>query len=97
MICEGLNLLELGSASMSASLAGMVLAEVDHPLHHKLVMWGPVVGLSRTPGQLRPACLRGEHNRPLLRELGYEGAAIDDLERTGVVSPPDVVDSLSER
>jgi formyl-CoA transferase len=44
------------------------------------------VNLSRTPAQLRAhAPDAGEHTREILREFGYDAAAIDDFKRRGVV------------
>jgi crotonobetainyl-CoA:carnitine CoA-transferase CaiB-like acyl-CoA transferase len=59
-----------------------------HPLYGDLVRWGPSVGFSETPGSVRPVCLRGEHNRALLTELGYDAVQIAKLEADGVVTAP---------
>ena len=43
--------------------------------------------LSATPGALRrPAPALGEHNEELLRALGYDAKAIDDLLLAGVLN-----------
>jgi crotonobetainyl-CoA:carnitine CoA-transferase CaiB-like acyl-CoA transferase len=48
----------------------------------------PVIGFSRTPGQVRPFCEKGEHTRPILEELGYGREAMTLLEQEGVVAWP---------
>jgi crotonobetainyl-CoA:carnitine CoA-transferase CaiB-like acyl-CoA transferase len=63
--------------------------ESDHPLLGPLVRFGPPIAFSETPWRLAPSCLRGEHNRALLTELGYEDTAIDDLVERNVLYPPD--------
>jgi crotonobetainyl-CoA:carnitine CoA-transferase CaiB-like acyl-CoA transferase len=62
------------------------LAEVEHPSFGRHRRLGPLFELSRTPGQARPACLLGQHTEPVLRELGYDEAAITQLEADGVIS-----------
>jgi len=67
--------------------AGM-LAEVEHPtfgVHRRLA---PVVGLSRTPGEARPAVTLGMHTESVLRELGHGDAAIAVLVERGVAGRP---------
>ena len=46
--------------------------------------------LSETPGQTRwvgPAL--GEHTEEVLKSLGYDSAAIDELAKTGAIGKPD--------
>lgn len=67
--------------------AGM-LAEVEHPtfgVHRRLA---PVVGLSVTPGEARPAPTLGMHSELVLHELGYDDTAIESLRERGVVARP---------
>jgi crotonobetainyl-CoA:carnitine CoA-transferase CaiB-like acyl-CoA transferase len=67
--------------------AGM-LAEVEHPtfgVHRRLA---PVVTLSSTPGEARPASTLGMHSEPVLRELGYDEAAIASLVERAVIARP---------
>ena len=45
----------------------------------------PVVGFSATEGKAGPAPLRGEHTRPVLRELGYTNDQIQDYKQRGIV------------
>jgi crotonobetainyl-CoA:carnitine CoA-transferase CaiB-like acyl-CoA transferase len=68
--------------------AGM-LAEVEHPtfgVHRRLA---PVVDLSATPGEARPAATLGMHTESVLREIGHDDAAIASLVERGVAGRPD--------
>lgn len=61
-----------------------VLAEVEHPtfgLHRRLA---PVVALSATPGEARPAPTLGMHTESVLRELGRSDEQIGSLVERGV-------------
>jgi len=62
---------------------------VRHPLFGEMVRWAPPVTFSEQSGRVAPACLRGQHNRALLAELGYAQAEVDRLETAGVICPPD--------
>jgi crotonobetainyl-CoA:carnitine CoA-transferase CaiB-like acyl-CoA transferase len=64
------------------------LADVEHPtfgVHRRLA---PVVHLSLTPGGVAPAPTLGMHTEPVLRELGYDEAAIASLVERGIVARP---------
>ena len=61
------------------------LAEVEHPTLGRHRRLGPIVSLSLTPGDARPAPSLGQHTEAVLREIGFSAAAIDDLESRGVV------------
>jgi crotonobetainyl-CoA:carnitine CoA-transferase CaiB-like acyl-CoA transferase len=61
---------------------------VEHPLFGEMVRAAPPVAFSETPGRVAPACIRGEHNRAILHELGYGDDAIAALEADGIVIPP---------
>jgi crotonobetainyl-CoA:carnitine CoA-transferase CaiB-like acyl-CoA transferase len=67
---------------------GLTVA-VEHPQFGEMVRAAPPVAFSETPGRVAPPCVRGEHNRAVLNELGYGEAKIDDLEARGVVIAPD--------
>ncbi|HEX7966817.1 MAG TPA: CoA transferase [Stellaceae bacterium] len=59
---------------------------VDHPKLGRLDLVGQAVTLSRTPSKLHSATPeRGEHTDAVLRELGYDDAAIAALRSKGVV------------
>ena len=45
----------------------------------------PVVAFSATEGKAGPAPLRGEHTRPVLKELGYTDDQIQDYKQRGIV------------
>lgn len=47
--------------------------------------WGPVVTFERTLGRYGPGVLAGQHTEPILTELGYEPAGVQDLYAKGVV------------
>jgi crotonobetainyl-CoA:carnitine CoA-transferase CaiB-like acyl-CoA transferase len=61
----------------------------EHPLFGETVRAAPPVAFSETPGRVAPPCLRGQHNRSVLGELGYSDAEITALESSGVLTPPD--------
>jgi len=45
----------------------------------------PVVGFSETAGKAGTAPLKGEHTRPVLKELGYTDDQINDFKERGIV------------
>lgn len=60
--------------------------EVDHPRAGRTRVLGIPFKLSGTPGRVRrPAPTLGQHTDEILRELGYEEAAIQDLRDRRVV------------
>ena len=68
------------------TLARGMVAEVVHPLAGPMKTLGCPIHFSRTPTRItRPAPMLGEHTRELLREYGYDDAAIDALVADGVV------------
>jgi formyl-CoA transferase len=63
-----------------------VAAEVDHPKLGKYRIVNQPVKLSRTPAQLVTATPeRGAHTDEVLREAGYDDAAIESLRKEGIV------------
>jgi crotonobetainyl-CoA:carnitine CoA-transferase CaiB-like acyl-CoA transferase len=66
--------------------SGLTVA-FQHPLFGELVRAAPPVSFSETPGRVAPPCVRGQHNRSILAEIGCDDAEIDRLEAAGVVIP----------
>ncbi|MGH7091764.1 MAG: CaiB/BaiF CoA transferase family protein, partial [Stellaceae bacterium] len=63
-----------------------IVQPVEHKSLGRLDLIGQAVTLSRTPSRLRSATPeRGEHTDEVLRELGYDGAAIVRLHSDGAV------------
>jgi len=59
---------------------------VEHPTLGRIEVVGQAVTLSRTPSQMRrPTPERGEHTDAVLRELGYDDAAIAAFRSKGVI------------
>jgi crotonobetainyl-CoA:carnitine CoA-transferase CaiB-like acyl-CoA transferase len=67
---------------------GLTVA-VQHPTYGEMVSAAPSVAFSETPGRVGPPCLRGQHNRSLLAELGYSDSEIEAFETNGAVIAPD--------
>jgi crotonobetainyl-CoA:carnitine CoA-transferase CaiB-like acyl-CoA transferase len=63
---------------------GLLLPE-DHPVFGPFWRAPPKVRLSANPPRIVPPSALGEHTRPILRELGYTEARIDDLVDRGRV------------
>lgn len=59
----------------------------EHPLFGELVRAAPPVSFSETPGRVGAPCLRGQHNRPILAEIGYSDNEITRLETERIVIP----------
>ena len=60
--------------------------EIVHPTLGKIKQTGIPVKFSRTPGGLdRPPPLLGEHNREVLKSLGYSSTEIEDLKAQEVI------------
>ncbi|MBM3679616.1 MAG: CoA transferase, partial [Actinobacteria bacterium] len=73
----------LGHPQVAA--AGLV-TEMEHQTAGTIPQLAPVIGLSETPGALGlPPPLLGQHSAEILREAGYEDAAIEGLVERGVV------------
>jgi crotonobetainyl-CoA:carnitine CoA-transferase CaiB-like acyl-CoA transferase len=61
------------------------LAEVEHPTLGRHRRLAPIVSLSLTPGEARPAPVLGQDTDRVLREIGFAPEAVSDLEARGVV------------
>jgi crotonobetainyl-CoA:carnitine CoA-transferase CaiB-like acyl-CoA transferase len=67
-------------------LAREMVAELTHPEYGPLKYLGIPIRLSDTPGRLETAPPRyGEHNRAVLRDLGFDDVAIDRLAASQVI------------
>jgi crotonobetainyl-CoA:carnitine CoA-transferase CaiB-like acyl-CoA transferase len=64
-------------------------ADIEHPLFGTIRRHGVPAHLSETPGRVAPGCLRGQHTRSILAELGYAPDEIEKLEANNVVFGPD--------
>src|SRR6185503_15164574 len=61
------------------------LADVEHPTFGAHARLAPLATLGLTPGDAGPAPVLGQHTAPILRELGFDDAAIAALAARGVV------------
>ena len=62
-----------------------MLTDVSAPRFGKFWRYAPVVEFSETSGKAGPGPLKGQHTRPILRELGYSDAQILDFKQRKVV------------
>ena len=62
-----------------------LLTQVEAPRFGEFWRYSPVVDFSETPGKAGPGPLRGQHTRPILRELGYSDEQIHDFKQRKVV------------
>ena len=63
-----------------------VATPVEHPRLGTLHLLGQAVKLSRTPASLAAASPeRGEHSEEILREAGYDAAAIEQFKSKGII------------
>lgn len=67
---------------------GLTVA-VEHPLFGEIIRAAPPISFSETPGRVASPCVRGQHNRSILAELGYSESDIDKFEVLNVVIAPD--------
>ena len=67
--------------------AGLTIA-YDHPLFGEMVRAAPPLTFSETPSKVAPPCVRGQHNRAILSEVGYSDEEISRFESDLVVIPP---------
>ena len=64
-----------------------MVKELTHPEYGPLRYLGIPVKLSDTPGELQgPPPRFGEHNRNVLKELGYDDHAIESLASASVIA-----------
>ena len=62
-----------------------LLTQVEAPRFGEFWRYSPVVSFSGTSGSVGPGPLKGQHTRPILRELGYTDDQIHDLRERKVV------------
>ena len=62
-----------------------MLTQVEAPRDGKFWRYAPVVDFSETTGRAGPGPLRGQHTRPILKELGYTEEQIHDFKQRKVV------------
>jgi crotonobetainyl-CoA:carnitine CoA-transferase CaiB-like acyl-CoA transferase len=65
--------------------ANALSVEVDHPTVGKHLRYGGLVEFSLTAGRYRASAQIGQHTKPLLREIGYDGQQIEALGRRRIV------------
>ncbi|MGZ8761606.1 MAG: CaiB/BaiF CoA transferase family protein, partial [Aeromicrobium sp.] len=61
---------------------------IEHPLYGEIIRAAPPISFSETPGRVAPPCVRGQHNRSILAELGYSDGDITKFEELNVITPP---------
>ena len=63
-----------------------MFVEMPHPTLGSIKQTGLPIKFSRTPGSLdRPPPLLGEHNKEILRELGFSDSEIDEMAQSAVI------------
>ncbi len=62
-----------------------LLTQVEAPQYGQFWRYSPVVSFSETSGRAGPGPLKGQHTRPILKELGYTDEQIHDLKQRKVV------------
>jgi crotonobetainyl-CoA:carnitine CoA-transferase CaiB-like acyl-CoA transferase len=83
--CGPIYTLDQVFADPQVQMLGMA-QPVEHPRLGRMELVGQGVKLARTPARLRSAAPEhGEHSREILEEFGYDSAAIQDLQRRGIV------------
>ena len=62
-----------------------LLTQVEGPRYGEFWRYSPVVDFSDSSGRSGPGPLKGQHTRPILRELGYTHEQINDLKQRKIV------------
>jgi len=94
--CEPVNTLEGALSHPAVTERGMIWP-VDHPTAGRLSQIGLPLKGAESPATPTPPPLLGQHTVEILRSLGYDGAAIDQLRAKRVVSTPEDVQLREER
>jgi crotonobetainyl-CoA:carnitine CoA-transferase CaiB-like acyl-CoA transferase len=63
--------------------------DIEHPIFGSIRRHGAPAILSDTPGRVAAGCVRGQHTRAILTELGYSDSDVAKFEADGVVFGPD--------
>ncbi len=58
---------------------------MEHPHIGNYLRYGGLVEFSLTPGLYRTSIQVGQHTKPLLREMRYDGQQIEDFGTRGIV------------
>lgn len=66
---------------------GLTVA-VEHPLYGEIIRAAPPISFSQTPGRVAPPCVRGQHNRSILAELGYSEGDMAKFEELNIIAAP---------
>ncbi len=66
-------------------LARDMIVEVNHPVRGKYLTVGNPIKLSSSPTTIGPSPLLGQHREEILKELGYDTAAIESLAKDGAI------------
>jgi formyl-CoA transferase len=84
--CGPINTIDQTFADPQVKHLG-IARPVDHPKLGAFNVVGQPIHMSRyaQPERLRPTPDQGEHTETILRELGYDGPAIDKLRAAGAV------------
>ena len=67
------------------SLAGRMIIDVDHPERGTYKTVGNPLVLSDTPAEYERSPLLGEHTEEILKEIGWDGSGIKELQAAGAV------------
>ncbi|HTW83570.1 MAG TPA: formyl-CoA transferase [Candidatus Sulfotelmatobacter sp.] len=62
-----------------------MIAEVEHPERGTYVTVGCPLNLSDTPVEVKRSPLLGEHNEQILKEIGWTGNGVQELQAAGVL------------
>ncbi len=68
-----------------AAFAGRMVIDVEHPERGTFKTIGCPLNLSDSPVTVRRSPLLGEHNKEILREIGYDIDHLDELQSGGVL------------
>jgi crotonobetainyl-CoA:carnitine CoA-transferase CaiB-like acyl-CoA transferase len=85
--CGPINSIDQTFADPQVKHSG-IARSIDHPELGPIKVVGQAINMTKTP---QPATLRrhspdlGEHTDEVLKEIGYDGASIDDLRARGIV------------